>query len=175
MTIQKPAPRCIAAISLVVCMSGAGAQTGTTDSATNPLSGSGDTAGTVILNPVAAPASASRPTTEAYTGERADTPDATTAQRNEDGSTLPAPAGNPGINNDKAVPLLPVTEPEEIAALTFSDLDSDGNGEFTAAERDRQRVFLEATFSSMDTNHNGSVDQFEFEDFQHRKETQLAE
>lgn len=111
------------------------------------------------------------------TGSDADRSTANTADAPADypggQSTLPEPLGNPSINNDEDLPALPVTDPAEAVALDFSDLDTDGNGEFTEAEREEQRTFREAKFKSMDTNHNGSVDQFEFEDFQHRKEEQL--
>ncbi len=175
MTFRKSASR-IAAGALVLCFWSAEAQLNAagTDDGANPANQSSD--GPAVFNPSDSSYRPIEP--NATTNEQQRDRDSAGVRADEAAdraTTLPEPLGEPDVNHDRDVPALPATDPAEVAALTFSDLDTDGNGEFTAAERAEQRVFLEAKFKAMDTNHNGSVDQFEFEDFQHRKEAELED
>lgn len=73
---------------------------------------------------------------------------------------------DPGAINDDAGITPPIGLADDLAEQSFNSFDADGNGEIRMEERPTDPYMTEKRFNTIDANADGSIDQFEFEDFQ---------
>ena len=76
--------------------------------------------------------------------------------------TVPAP----GTNVDPGTPASgPIGLADDLAEHDFDAFDEDGNGEISEQERPTEPLMTEKRFNTIDSNADGIIDRFEFEDF----------